>query len=105
MCAPPRMQQNFLKFMQFLRKSGKFICWCRPQGLVPPSIGNPRSAPDNIWGGGHLRINYRRCPKPRKLVLELSCSGATEKLDRNSGARVPGAPTALDPLKGRGDPP
>ena len=38
--------QNFLNFMQFLGKSGKFVCWRPPQGLAPPPTGNPVSAPD-----------------------------------------------------------
>ena len=31
--APP--DQNFLNFMQFLGKSGKFVCWCPPEVGVP----------------------------------------------------------------------
>ena len=43
---PPPNDQNFLNFMQFLGKSGKFVCWrpC-PGGLAPPPTGNPGSAP------------------------------------------------------------
>ena len=33
---PP--DQNFLNFMQFLGKSGKFVCW-RPPGVGAPSYG------------------------------------------------------------------
>ena len=35
--APPT-DQNFLNFMQFLGKSGKFVCWC-PPGVGAPSYG------------------------------------------------------------------
>ena len=36
--------QNFLNFMQFLKKC---VCWHLPveEGLAPPSTGNPGSAP------------------------------------------------------------
>ena len=36
--APPPTDQNFLNFMQFLRKSGKFICW-RPLEVWSPPYG------------------------------------------------------------------
>ena len=36
----PPMNQNFLNFMQFFGKSGKFVCWCPPPGgLAPPPTG------------------------------------------------------------------
>ena len=38
--------QNFLHFMQFFNKSGKFVYWRPPPGgLAPPPTGNPGSAP------------------------------------------------------------
>ena len=46
------MDQNFLNFMQFLGKSGKFVCWRPPKGLAPPPTGNPVSA----TGYHNLRI-------------------------------------------------
>ena len=42
--APPT-NQNFLNFMQYLGKSGKFVCWRPLKGLVPLPTGNPVSAP------------------------------------------------------------
>ena len=42
-CVSPT-DQYFLNFMQFLGKSGKFVCW-HPRGLVPHPTGNPGSAP------------------------------------------------------------
>ena len=42
--APPT-DQNILNFMEFLGKSGKFVCWSPPGGLAPPSAGNLGSAP------------------------------------------------------------
>ena len=43
---PPPTAQNFLKFMQFFGKSGKFVCWRPPPGgLVPSPTGNPGSVP------------------------------------------------------------
>ena len=41
----PPTDQNFLNFMRFLAKSGKFVCWRPPGGLVPPPTENPASAP------------------------------------------------------------
>ena len=38
--------QNFLNFMQFFNKSGKFVYWQPPGGLVPSPTRNPGSAPD-----------------------------------------------------------
>ena len=48
--APPAralpMDHIFLNFMQFLGKSGKFVCWHpSPGGLTPPPMGNPESSP------------------------------------------------------------
>ena len=40
---PPRGPNSF-KFMQFLGKFGKIVCWHPPGELVPPPQGNPRSA-------------------------------------------------------------
>ena len=43
---PPPTDQIFLNFMQFFRKSGKFVCWhVPPVGLAPLPTGNPGSAP------------------------------------------------------------
>ena len=45
--APPLTARNFLNFMQFFGKFDNFVCWRPPPGrLVPPSTGNPGSAPD-----------------------------------------------------------
>ena len=41
--------QNFLNFMQFFRKFGKFVCWWSPpEGLAFPPTGNPGSTPDSV---------------------------------------------------------
>ena len=44
---PPPTDQNFLNFMQFLGKSGKFVCWrpLPPRRSAFPPMGNPVSAP------------------------------------------------------------
>ena len=43
---PPPTDQNFLNFMHFFDKFGKFVCWRPPPGgLAPPPMGNPESAP------------------------------------------------------------
>ena len=47
---PPSTDQNFLNFMQFLGKSGKFV-W-----LAPPPTGNPGSAPVMI--NNYLDYSY-----------------------------------------------
>ena len=49
--APPATDQNFLNSIQFLEKSGKFVCWC------PPALtGNPGSALAVLSGGSARQI-------------------------------------------------
>ena len=48
---PPPTDKKFPNFMQFLGKSGKFVCWCpAPGGLAPDPTGNPGSAPEEGQG-------------------------------------------------------
>ena len=49
---PTPTDQYFLNFMQFLEKSGKFVCW-RPLRVGAPSYGKSGSAPDcTQYSGG-----------------------------------------------------
>ena len=58
--------QNFLNFMQFFGKSGKFVCWRPPPGgLAPPPTENSESAPflyllpgENYWCRIFLRALF-----------------------------------------------
>ena len=56
--APPSTDQNFLNFMQFLGKSGKFVCWRPPRGLAPPPTENPVSAPGNKRSVVHFLLVF-----------------------------------------------
>ena len=69
--APP-MDQNFLNFMQFLGKSGKFVCWHPPGELAPPPTENPVSAPALLHGqqaGGTHPTGMLSCYELKLLVV------------------------------------
>ena len=63
--ARPPKDQNFLNFMQFLGKSGKFLCW-RPLGVGAPSYGESRIRPWHV-----ILPNF---PK-KKLNQEIGSAG------------------------------
>ena len=69
--APPLLtEQNFLNFMQFLGKSGKFVCWRPyPSGLAPPPMGNLGSAPDK--DRIHLILRRYKLKFLRFMVQEM----------------------------------
>ena len=63
--------QNFLNFMQFLGKSGKFVCWRSPsQGLAPPPTGNPVSAPAFPIDIVQLFGKYLHTTNSNKVIID-----------------------------------
>ena len=44
----PSYSPKFSHFMPFLGKSGKFVYWRPPPGLMPPPMGIPGTAPKKI---------------------------------------------------------
>ena len=82
--APPT-DQNFLDFMQFFGKFDKIVCWRPPRWLAPPPMGNPGSAPADLfyfvdwaffimWNIGGSKARRQGRPPPRVKILSFSCS-------------------------------
>ena len=63
---PPSTDRNFLNFIQFLGKSGKFVCWRPPRGwrpllrgiLYPPLHTVTETAESNSIIGRRLYLIY-----------------------------------------------